>query len=237
MKDGNLRPAYNLQIGTQNSFVTGFSISQNANDAVTFKEHMESRRILELPEVENIMADSVYGTLENYDYLDKAGKGSYLKYPMFYKEISHRLPPFSRENFLLDETTGNYLCPQGRVLIYRGKCSQETKSGYKYEVEIYECEDCSNCAYFEQCCRSRNNRRIEVNKLLNHHKKEVKKRLLSDKGKELRRRRGFEVETPFGDMKHNMGYRRMRLRGLEKVKAEMALILISYNLRKVERAG
>jgi len=35
LKNDLLRAAYNVQAGTQNSYVTGFSVSQNANDAVT----------------------------------------------------------------------------------------------------------------------------------------------------------------------------------------------------------
>jgi IS5 family transposase len=60
--------------------------------------------------------------------------------------------------------------------------------------------------------------------------------LLSEKGFELRRRRGFEIETPFADIKHNQGYRRIRLRGLPKVTAELALVFIGYNLRKAAKA-
>jgi hypothetical protein len=50
----------------------------------------------------------------------------------------------------------------------------------------------------------------------------------------LRKQRGTDVETPFGDIKHNMGYRRFRLRGLENVKIEWGLLSIAHNLRKIQ---
>ena len=71
LKNDLLRAAYNVQTGTQNSYVTGFSVSQNANDAVSFIDHMEKRKKLNLPDVETVTADAVYGTEENYQYMEE----------------------------------------------------------------------------------------------------------------------------------------------------------------------
>ena len=59
--------------------------------------------------------------------------------------------------------------------------------------------------------------------------------LNSEKGLYLRKRRGIEVETFFGDLKYNQEFRRFFLRGLEKVNTELGWLGISYNLRKVHR--
>jgi hypothetical protein len=58
-------------------------------------------------------------------------------------------------------------------------------------------------------------------------------KLTSALGQTLRRRRRTEIESVFGDLKHNQGYRRLRLRGLKKVTAELALLFLSFNLRKL----
>ena len=55
----------------------------------------------------------------------------------------------------------------------------------------------------------------------------------SEKGKELRKKRGNEVETIFGDQKLNRTKRRFVLRGLEKVNIEAGLSYIAHNLRKI----
>ena len=47
--------------------------------------------------------------------------------------------------------------------------------------------------------------------------------LLSEQGKALRTKRSIEVETGFGDIKHNMGFRRFMRRGLKKVEIEWGL--------------
>ena len=45
--------------------------------------------------------------------------------------------------------------------------------------------------------------------------------LTKNLGEELRKRRGWEIETFFGDLKHNQQYKRIRLRGLEKANLEL----------------
>ena len=49
----------------------------------------------------------------------------------------------------------------------------------------------------------------------------------------MRKQRGPDVETLFGDIKHNMGVRRFLLRRLKKVEAEWGLLSVPHNLRKL----
>ena len=61
------------------------------------------------------------------------------------------------------------------------------------------------------------------------------KKLLSKRGSEEYKKRMHTAEPPFGDMKHNSGYRSFLLRGLQKVKGEFNLMCIAYNLKKIVR--
>ena len=60
--------------------------------------------------------------------------------------------------------------------------------------------------------------------------------LTSEKGIEIRKQMNVDVESVFGDIKWNQGYRRFKLRGKEKVKVEMGLVSISHNLKKLALA-
>jgi hypothetical protein len=42
MKNGQLKPAYNLHLSTENNFITNFSIHQRPGDTATFISHLES---------------------------------------------------------------------------------------------------------------------------------------------------------------------------------------------------
>lgn len=57
--------------------------------------------------------------------------------------------------------------------------------------------------------------------------------LLSPQGLEMRSRRPIEVETVFGRLKHNWGFRRFLLRGLENVKTEWGILCMAHNIAKV----
>ena len=64
-------------------------------------------------------------------------------------------------------------------------------------------------------------------------KHQARENLESEKGKELRERRGNEVESVFGDEKLNKSKGRHLLRCLAKVNIEAGLYYMSHNLRKI----
>ena len=87
----------------------------------------------------------------------------------------------------------------------------------------------------EMCTKSKeNNRTIVVNEQLDIYKAIAQSNLQSEKGLALRRRRGHEIESCFGDFKHNMAFRRFHLRGLKKVKTEVTVLAMAHNLRKIQ---
>ncbi|MCK5149270.1 transposase [bacterium] len=102
-------------------------------------------------------------------------------------------------------------------------------------VRVYEYTDCSSCPNKTECTKAEGNRKIYYNPLLAYYKREAWDNLNSEFGVELRKRRSPEIETFFGDLKHNNNFRRFLLRGLGKVTHELGLLAISYNLRKVAK--
>ena len=108
------------------------------------------------------------------------------------------------------------------------------KTGFKSTTKIYQADHCSECAMRELCTKSKEkNRTIIINEQWGIYKEIAHRNLHSEKGLELRRRRGHEIESCFGDLKHNMGFRRFHLRGLKKVKTEVTVVAMAHNLRKI----
>jgi transposase len=58
--------------------------------------------------------------------------------------------------------------------------------------------------------------------------------LETEEGKELLIKRKWDVEPTFGDIKHNMGFRKLLLRLMPKVKTEVGLISIAHNIKKIK---
>ena len=63
-------------------------------------------------------------------------------------------------------------------------------------------------------------------------KQKVRTLLLSEEGKQLAIRRMTEVESVFGQIKQNRGFRRFHLRGLSKVTLEVGWLALAHNLLK-----
>lgn len=235
MHNGQLKPGYNVQLGTENRFVVGFSVHQRAADTGCLVPHLEQVKELlgRLPR--NVIADGGYGSEENYTYLERQGVGNFVKYNTFHWEQKKRRKKnrFLSSQFPYEEENDTFLCPAGRRLLYRRTSKYTTDNGFLSERRLYECGSCEGCALKPDCTRSEGNRWIKVSFPLEQMRARASSNLLSEHGKALRSRRATEVESVFGRLKHNWGFRRFRLRGLEKVKVEWGLLCIAHNMAKL----
>jgi transposase len=235
-------PAYNVLAGSEQQFITGVSVHQNTNDGVCFKDHMEQAAAQQPFTPDRVIADSIFGTEQNYELLEGKEIENYLKFPTYHAEQtkSYKNNPFLKDNFPYDPLTDSYECPNGLRLVFKGKYQQTHKrTGYKSVIKEYECTACSGCPFYGQCCKSTKgeNRMIQVNEKLEDYKQQARENLGTEKGSRLKKQRSIEIESCFGDIKHNMGFRRFHLRGLKKVKTEITLVAMAHNLKKVYLKG
>jgi len=231
-------PAYNVLAGCEDQFITGISLHQNTNDGTCFKEHVAQIAAQQPAAAENIIADSIFGTEENYELLENKGINNYLKFPWFHNEQKKKYQndPFLKDNFRYDPAWDTYACPNNKTLSLQRRYQQTHKrTGYQSQIKEYECSSCAGCPFYERCCKSEQgaNRTIKVNEKLDNYKQQARTNLHSPKGFQLRKRRSIEIESCFGDIKWNMGFRRFHLRGLKKVTAEFTLVAMAHNLRKM----
>ena len=253
------KPAYNIQTGTEGQYVVGFSLHQRAGDTTCLIPHLEGVKanltaiakrkpaLLSRGNDEtsrclprNISADAGYGSEENYVYLEEHRLGNYVKYNTFHREQKkHRKPElirkalFRSENFPYNEQADCFTCPAGQTLTYCYTGHEKSDNGSPIETRHYEAADCNACPFKSECTQAKGNRHIRVSFRLRRFREQAKTNLLSDPGKKMRVQRNVEVETFFGQIKHNMRFRRFHLRGLEKVNTEWGLVCIAHNLRKL----
>lgn len=241
MRNGQLKPGYNVQIGTENQFVTGYSVHQRPGDTSCMKAHLEHLKELNGRLPENIIADAGYGSEENYEYLESKQVNHFVKYNTFHKEKSRkwRKDATRVQNWYYVEERDEYICGYGRYLVFMYEKKQKSDNGYESTVRVYESEDCSDCPLRDHCVKSNKpgaDRRIYINRRLNELKKIANENLTSEKGLLMRSKRPIEVESAFGDIKGNFGVRRFLLKGLDKVKVEWGLYSIGHNMRKIAAA-
>lgn len=86
MKNGQLKPGYNVQMATENQFVLFYTIHQRSTDIPYFKPHLEARRNTSLPFPKKVIADAGYGREKNYLYSLEEEFEALIPYNTFLKE-------------------------------------------------------------------------------------------------------------------------------------------------------
>lgn len=240
LKDERLLPAYNVQHTTSQQYIVNYTIAHNGSDSPTLPAHLDKMEArfegLVRPEETSLGADAGYGSEENYADLEGRDIKAYVKYPLWYQEESGELAKkrFRRENWPYDAQSDTYTCPNGRTLDFKQEERRTSENGYKKTVRIYECQNCENCPFSDECKKSEAQKRTVMHSEKGEAYKAKAKALLdSERGKEVRGNRPIEVESAFGDIKYNMKHDRFVLRGKEKVYVEYGLLAIGHNLRKV----
>ena len=235
MLNGQLKPGYNVQMGTENQFVIGYSIHQRPGDTACLIPHLEQVRAQLGTLPKKIIADAGYGSEENYQYLEDENLENYVKFNLFHKEQkrSWRKQRFRVENWEYDKENDEYICPANEKLEFIRDTHKKTDLGYVSELREYECQNCSGCQLKSECTRAAGNRRIRVNFTLNQFRDQARSNLLSDQGRKLSIQRNVDVESVFGQIKHNWGFRRFLLKGLDKVNIEWGILSIAHNIAKL----
>lgn len=185
-----------------------------------------------------IVADSGYGSEENYEYMLRNGMQPYVKYNMFHTEQrrKYRNAPFRVANLFYNAQDDFYVCPMGQKMRLIRQEKRYTASGYEQSVSIYRAQRCTGCPLRGECHQSKKNRQIEVNHALNEYKAIAKDLLTSEQGLIHRSKRPIEPEAVFGQIKQCGNFRRLRLKGLTGAKIEFGLKALAHNLRKMALA-
>lgn len=239
MQNGQLKPGYNLQIGTEDQFIINYTLHQSANDMPVLKGHLEDTKSqlasIGRPMPKRASADAGYGSEENYDYLEAEGLENYVKYPGFYHEQRQKVQndPFRTENLYYNAQEDYFVCPMGQHLTYRHTSKTKSKNGHESSVRVYQAQRCEACPLRGACHKAKTERIIQVNPNLQRHKQIARHNLHSIRGIYLRKKRCVEPEPVFGQIKWNRGFKRFLLRGLPKVSAEFGIVAIAHNLKKM----
>lgn len=232
MLNGQLKPAYNWQISSQDQFILNYSLHQTSTDYQTLPAHLEQYESLYGMKPSAVVADAGYGSDENYQFLQGKDIEAYIKYNTFDKEQKEGLKAFSNGSLHYNETQDCLYCPMGQKMDRIGQKLRKTTSGYIQNIHQYQAKNCQGCPMRGVCHSGKGNRIVEVNHSLRNYKKLAKEKLNSPKGIHYRKKRPVDVEPVFAQIKSNHGFRRFMLKGLSKVEIEIGLLSIAHNLRK-----
>lgn len=240
MMNGQLKPAYNIQVASSGAFIVGVMGSQKSNDMHTLKPFLDQMLPTYKKHLENIVADAGYESAENYAYLKENKLKAFIK-PANHevkKKKKHKEDMGKKENMIYLEDEDVYVCKNGKKLI-RGKDSiRKYDSGYQDILHIYTCRECTDCPYNSTCIKSRKREGGSVKTLkfspdFEAFRNESEENLATVEGINHRINRSIQAEGNFSKMKDGLGYDRFHHRGMKSIVSDMILIAVGINLNKL----
>ncbi len=243
MKNGQLKPAYNLQHGVDAEYVVWLEIFPNSTDtptAISFLKEMKENLSFKY---RNIVLDSGYESEENYTYIEDNDQIGFIK-PTNYeisKTRKYQKDISNRANMVYDSERDCYYCSQGHPLFAMATKQRKTASGYISTKTVYKCADCTGCPVKDKCIKGNHFKTpvderfksLEVSRKFERQRAECLQRISSKQGILLRINRSIQAEGSFADLKWDRGFRRFLCRGNANVYAECVLLAISHNIEKL----
>jgi transposase len=232
MKNGQLKPGYNIQISTHDQYIVNYTHHQNPTDTTTLKSHMAQFEELykQLPQA--AIADAGYGSEENYTFLETIGIEAYIKYNYFDKDQKEKKDGSLNENLYYNKEKDCFYCAMGQEMQRIGTRQRITENGFEQQYARYQAINCTGCPLRGVCNRNKGNKVLEVNHKLNYLKSKAYNLLKSERGIYHRKKRCVDVEPVFANIKYNKGFKRFMLCGLKKTEIETGLLAIAHNLSK-----
>jgi transposase len=214
--------AYNAQIvvDAEHKLIVSFDLTNEGNDlqqlhpmAVQGKQAVGAGAV-------TVVADTGYSNGEHGALCEQDKITAIVPRP---ETVNPKGPQyFSRDQFSYDRESDSWRCPAGETLsLFKTSQTQQQKE--------YTSRACGTCALKAQCTNTA--RRVIVRHFYEDAREAMHRRAVADPIW-MRRRRGT-VEHPFGTMKWLMAGPRFLVKGLKKAKAELALGVLCYNLKRV----
>ena len=237
MKNGQLKPGYNIQAATTNQYVVDFALYHNPTDFRTLEPFLKQMSTLD--KFDKIVADAGYGSEDNYSMLEKEhpDKKYYIPYTMYEKEKTrkYRSDPTRLANWFYDEKDDYYLDQNGVRFNFKYYSRRKDRSTDQVrDFKVYEADEFQLTPELERLAKTKSGRQRQVryNPNWQYLKEKAKEVLQSPEGRHIYSMRKYDVEPIFGHLKNIFGIRRTHLRGKKKVETDVGIAFIMMNLSK-----
>jgi transposase len=237
MRNGQLKPGYNVQIAVNSEYITGVAAFSNRTDSGTLQPFLKRLEQQHRKKYRDVTADAGYESLDNYVYLEENGQISFIK-PINYeaqKTKKFKAQIGRRENMRYDDQEDCYICAAGKKLEFRREITTISNQGRFHTMAYYRCENCMDCPHRQACCKAKDDapKEMKVSTELLRLSEQSERNITSPRGILLRINRSIQVEGAFGVLKHDRNFKRFLMRGRTNISTELYLLCFGYNLRKL----
>jgi transposase len=217
---------YNVQtaVDAKNHLIVAHEVTNVGNDrgqlAMMAEQARAATGITEL----TVVADRGYFSGDEILACDQAGITPFVPKPL--NSNSKAEGRFGKPDFIYIASDDEYRCPAGQRLIKRFTTVEAGMT-----LDIYWSSACPRCPIKAQCTTGPERR---VRRWVHEAVIDAMQERL-DRDPEKMRVRRQTVEHPFGTIKFWMGATHFLMRTLERVRTEMSLHVLAYNLKRVMR--
>ena len=237
--EGMSTPNYNVQIATQNRYVTNYGAYDTPDDKSVAIEFVDTCVEENGVKPSAVIEDAGYGCEEVYVGLEKRQIKAVVKYPNYDAESTRRpVKPdqYDKFGFRLSADESTLICPAGHLMRVIRTEEAYTHSGFRSDSTVMTCDHCNGCPFRDKCILTKS-KRGEIHRKLGNIREErkAKARLDLPENQEKLKRRSLEPEPVFGQLKYNHGYTRFRHFGKAKVTMDLGLVFMALNILKLHK--
>lgn len=236
---GMATPNYNVQIATQNQYVTNYAAYDSAEDKSVAMDFVDTCVAENGVRPSAVVEDAGYGCEEVYVGLEQRQIEAVVKYPGYDAECARRpVKPgqYDRSGFRLSPGGNTLVCPAGHLMRVVRSEEAYTRSGFRSDSTVMTCDHCGDCPFKDRCILTKSKRGGIYRKLGNaREERKAKARLDLPANQQKLKRRSLEPEPVFGQLKHNHGYTRFRHFGKARVTMDLGFVFMALNILKLHK--
>ncbi len=216
---------YNAQltVDEQHGLIVNSDVVNKNNDLNQFARQIDTANEVLGEKCATAVADSGYATTDELKKI--ADQGIQVIVPSQRQVANRKFGEFTKEQFHYDAEKDCYVCPLGEELRYYG----QVERARLYRTTARACLSCPN---FGRCTKSKRGR--QISRLKNEVERlRLEAEYLKAESQAIYRLRQQRVELPFGHIKRNLGVGSFLMRGLEGAQAELSLLALCFNVRRL----
>jgi len=227
----HIEPAYTVQtaVDAKHSLIVDYELTQDAADNNHLASLAASAKEILGADILQVCADAGYYDTVDLKACDDQNLITHVPIPRqkISKKTETPTSEYYADKFVYDEASDIYQCPQGNTM--RRFSTRRDKRDNRL-IYIYNSAACQQCPVHNQCTTSPRGRHIyrwEYESVLNRLRQR-----LTDKPEIIKQRKAI-IEHIFGTIKKIWGYSALLLRRFTNVACEVALMNLTYNIRRV----
>lgn len=229
-KKGHKAPHYNVQVMVEaNQFIVHAHSNTAHNDIKELEPALEgyNSNTGKYPDKSNF--DAGYSSFNNLEYLEQNQIQTFIPNKDENKDFSDQRFHISHFEYVSEQDI--YICPQGNTLYFHRLDKSGDRIRKRYQPTGNECLD---CPFKDKCTKAQ--KRTLSRDVAQELKEQMKQKL--DIHRSFYNKRRFMIEPVpiaigIGHWRHNLGFNQFSLRGIDKVNAELLILVISWNFMKL----